>query len=133
MLTIPGSDIPMRVQGQVRPDEMTVTTLLGQRGSGLLLTDRRLYAWREDGIAASLPLGAIEHIVIDDDASGQYHHIIVLPRQPFHAGLLLTRRRRALSETLALVTHLAATMGVRPREERFGTVQRISFPKVLSE
>jgi hypothetical protein len=108
-----------------------VTTLLGLRESGFLLTDRRLFAWRENGAGAPLPLLGIERILIDEGAAGVYHHVVVLPRQPLHPALVLTRRRRDLVGTFAFVAELATASGVRPREERLGTIHRFTFPAPL--
>src|SRR5207253_10196244 len=79
MFSLAGSDIPIRVQSQMRHDEAPITTLLGLRESGFMLTDRRLFAWRENGAGAPLPLPAIERILIDEDGASTYHHVVVLP------------------------------------------------------
>jgi hypothetical protein len=131
MFSLAGSDIPIRVQGQMRHDEAPVTTLAGLRESGFLLTDRRLFAWRENGAGAPLPLPAIERILIDEDGTSAYHHVVVLPRQPLHPAMVLTRRRRDLDETLDFVGELAAAIGVPPREERLGSIHRVTFPAPL--
>jgi hypothetical protein len=132
MFTLAGTDIPIRVQGQVRPDEAPFATLLGLRESGFLLTARRLFAWRENGAGAPVPLPAIEHLLIDGGRDANHHHVVVLPRQALHAALVLARRGADLDETLRFVAALGEVLGVVPQAESLGPVQRFTFPSALS-
>jgi len=133
MLTAAGTDIPIRVQSELKSDETAISTLSGLRASGMLLTNRRLFAWRENGSGSPLPLRAVAAIVVDADPDGDYHHVIALPRQPLHAALVLARRRRELNETLAFLAELEAAVGLPATQMRLGSLHRVAFANPLAD
>ena len=66
MLISHGQRVPTRVASRFGPAEVSVASLHGFLGSGFALTERRLFAWREGGSVAPVPLAGIERILVGE-------------------------------------------------------------------
>src|SRR5215475_3226526 len=114
MLTAADQDIPVRIPALFAPGEERLAVLHGLLSSGFALTDRRLFAWRGAGIAAPLPLRAIERVLIDRGDGEDHLNVFVVPRQAIHAPLALTLRPWQFDAAMAFVDVVGATAKVLP-------------------
>jgi hypothetical protein len=127
MLTLATRSVPVRVESVFDRDESHLATLHGLLDSGIALTDRRLVAWRSNGVSGPLPLAAIDRILVDTRAGSSHVDVLVLPRQAVHAPLVLTLRVNELDRAMDFVECVIHAAGADPTRERWGPVFRASF------
>jgi len=128
MLTLATRAVPARAESHFDHDEVHIATLHGLLESGFALTDRRLVAWRTNGVSGPLPLAAIDRILVDTGAGSSHVDILVLPRYAVHAPLVLTLRVNHVDRAMDFVECLIDASGAQPTRERWGPVFRASFP-----
>src|SRR2546427_10111682 len=67
-------------------DEPVMAHVNGLHDSGILVTNRRLLAWRVNGISPGLELADVDRIHYD---RGPTDALVVVPRAPAHAPLVV--------------------------------------------
>jgi hypothetical protein len=127
MLSSPAQSVPARVESQFDADETHIATLTGLLESGFGLTDRRLFAWRSNGVSVPLPLVAVERILIDAGPDSPHVDLVVLPRQAVHMPLVLRLRAKDLAVARDFIDQVGQALGSDPRRDDAASVVCLSF------
>jgi hypothetical protein len=127
MLTAINDVVPIRVRNRFEANESHIATLDGLLESGFALTDRRVIAWRANGVAIPLPLAAIERMLIDIGIGGQHADVVVVPRQAVHVPLVLMLRLADLDHAVEFAEQAGQAAGVTMASRRCGPVVRFTF------
>ena len=99
---VPDEAVPARVTVMLGSDERRLAHVIGRHDSGVLVTDRRLFAWRVNGVSPPLELAAIDRIQHD---RGPADALLVVPRAAAHVPLvvMVAPDERAAGEALVAV------------------------------
>ena len=127
MLITAGSPIPKVIEDQLGTGEVARAVLPGLLGSGMAITQDRLFAWRPSGAVAPLPLRAIERILVDEGDATTHLQILIAPSSIALPPVALLRRGGTLAEVLTFITALVELMDGEPLCERWGPILRFTF------
>lgn len=78
--------LPLRVGVLLALDERPLGQVWGLHDSGLVLTDRRLLAWRVNGVSPAVGLADVDRIVYE---RGGRDVLLIVPRAAAHTPLVL--------------------------------------------
>jgi hypothetical protein len=115
------------------PDEHALAHVAGLQESGVVVTNRRLLAWRANGISPGLDLAEIDRIQYD---RGPTDALIVLPRGAPNVPLvvMLDPAERTAGENLVAAVRQAVMVAARaldanvtPEEGEFMGIWTIRF------
>ena len=123
--------VPLRVEVLLEADETPLATLHGLAESGFVLTDRRLVAWRGNGVGSPLPLGTIDRVLVDTGTGSAHTDVLVVPRWSVHQPLVLDASLRRPVPRDGLRGRADPGRGrQRPAREEWGPVFRAAFGPV---
>jgi hypothetical protein len=125
-----GESMGRRFPGVLEPDERLLGMLEGLLDSWLALTDRRLLAWRGNGVAMPLRLSAIERVLIDVSLAGRRADLFVLPRRASQVALHHAIRPDQLEAALAFIETVGDAAGAVLENTGREAVVRIAFTQV---
>ena len=125
--------LPLRVGVLLALDEQALGHVWGLHDSGLLLTGRRLLAWRVNGVSPAIGLADVDRLVYE---RGQRDVLLVVPRAAAHTPLVLlieTADRLAAERLVALISDAvvanarARGAAVSAEAGEFGAISTVRF------
>jgi hypothetical protein len=75
-----GRDAPQIVQAVLLPGEAVISTIVGGSDAGLVLTDRRVIAWRANGVGVPMALTDIDRVHLDVRAPAATSLLLLIAR-----------------------------------------------------
>jgi hypothetical protein len=134
VLLAPAADHPLRVSLRFAADEAVVSVVHGLLGSGLLVTDRRLYAWRGEGALGPVPASNVGRVIVDLGEPGVDHLLVlVAPRNAIHVPLTLVARPNDLEAIHAFVEQLATVAGANATVDAARRMHRFTFEPLATD